>query len=367
MILISTQCFPPVLGGIETLVHSLGVALAAAGEDVRVFADYNSAADSGFDQRQPFPVYRYSGLKPLRRRKKARGIFQSSMELKPGPLCLITDSWKSLEHVDTRNFPVVLCLSHGTEIPLQPSPLKAGRIRKAFIKATYIVANSNYTANRISPYVSKPDKIRVILPGISAPSEDQKTELAIRQKLSGHNPVLITIARLEQRKGQLSVINLLPALVEKFPTLLYVIAGEGSFRGVLEQVVENHRMRSHVLFTGRLEDPYKTAWLKNSTVFVMPGILIGQDVEGFGLAYIEAALQGVPSIACNVGGAPEAVLHRQTGLVCNPEDKEKLALNILALLDNRAYCNQLGMNARARASSFLWQNKCAEYLKLLRG
>lgn len=126
-------------------------------------------------------------------------------------------------------------------------------------------------------------------------------------------------------------------------------------------------MQSHVLFTGRLEDPAKTAWLKNSTLFVMPGSLVGQDVEGFGLAYIEAALQGIPSIACNVGGAPEAVLHRQTGLVCKPEDNEKLALTTLELLGNRPYCHQLGMNARARASSFLWQNKCGEYLQLLHG
>lgn len=367
MILISTQCFPPVLGGIETLVYSLSSALAATDEGICVFADYHTASDSEFDKRQTFPIYRYSGLKPLRRRKKASDIVQNSNSRGTQRFSLITDSWKSLEHVGTTNFSVVLCLAHGSEIPLQPSVLKALRIRKAFSKATYIVANSSYTANRIKPYVDNPEKIRVILPGISAPTEDQKTELAVRQKLSGHDPILITIARLEPRKGHMSVINLLPRLVEKFPTLLYVIAGEGSCRHILEKAAAHNGVTSHVLFIGRIEDPAKTAWLKSSTLFVMPGTQVGKDVEGFGLAYIEAALQGIPSVACNAGGAAEAVLHRQTGLVCKPDDNEKLVQTMLELLGNRPYCNQLGMNARARAGSFLWQKKYQEYLQILSG
>ena len=83
-------------------------------------------------------------------------------------------------------------------------------------------------------------------------------------------------------------------------------------------------------------------------------------------AYIDAAWFGIPSIACNVGGAPEAVLHRQTGLVIEPENADTLTQAIFELLDNRLYCEQLGENARERAKEFLWQNKCIEYLSLLR-
>ena len=366
MIFISTQCFPPEQGGIQSLVYSLCAALSASGENVRVFADARSASDSVFDHQQTFPALRYSGLKPLRRRKKAREIVRLSAEQGSTAVRLITDSWKSLEHMDTKNFSTVLCLAHGTEIPAQSSLLKSRRIRKALSKATYVVANSAYTANRITPYVKDSGKIRVILPGVSAPANDETADLSVRQTLSGHDPVLITMARLEQRKGQLSVIRLLPRLVERFPKLKYVIAGEGSFRNVLEQAVQNLHMQDHVLFTGNLKEPYKTAWLKNSSLFVMPGSMVGQDVEGFGLAYIDAALLGVPSIACNVGGAPEAVLHNQTGLVCESENPETLAQCILELTNNQSFCKQLGINARLRAHSFLWQTKSTEYLALLR-
>src|SRR5687768_1042968 len=112
MIIISTQCFPPVPGGIETLVYSLSAALSAAGEDIRVYADHHSSADREFDARQHFSITRYSGLKPLRRRKKARDIFRHNLKQGGGAAGLITDSWKSLEHVDKTRFSVVLCLAH---------------------------------------------------------------------------------------------------------------------------------------------------------------------------------------------------------------------------------------------------------------
>jgi len=363
MILISTQCFPPAQGGIETLMYALASTLAGAGEHVRVFADHHSSPEREFDKCQPFPVFRYAGIKPLRRRKKARDIFRASVE--HSSPALITDSWKSLELLDTRHCSTVICLAHGTEIPLQSNTSRANRVRNAYSRATYIVANSHYTAERVKPYAGDPGKIRVILPGITAPVDDPAMDEKIRQRLAGHDPVLITIARLEDRKGQKAVISILPVLLAEFPQLLYIIAGEGSGRKELEAAVESSGTQSHVVFTGAVSDPEKSAWLKASTLFIMPGRQAGQDVEGFGLAYIEAAMQGVPAIACKVGGAPEAVLHRQTGLVCKPDDNESLAQLTLELLRNRPYIRQLGMNARARARSLLWQNKYSEYQSLL--
>jgi phosphatidyl-myo-inositol dimannoside synthase len=366
MILISTQCFPPDTGGIESLLYSLASALSAAGEEVRVYADYHSGADTLFDQQQAFPIYRFSGIKPWRRRKKARAIMRCSIEQADNPAVLITDSWKSLELVETRHLSAVLCLAHGTEIPPQVSATKSRRIRGAYSRASHIVANSHYTAGVVKPYVSRPEKIRIIHPGIPAPSEDLSGEALIQARLAVHDPVLITVARLEERKGHMSVISILPRLLAEFPRLLYVIAGNGDCLAILKTAVADTGMQSHVLFAGTVQDPEKTAWLRSSTLFIMPGRQIGQDVEGFGLAYLEAALQGLPAIACNSGGAPEAVLHRQTGLVCRPDDLEDLAQATLELLRNRPYLSQLGASAQARASTFLWKTKYTEYLRLLR-
>jgi glycosyltransferase involved in cell wall biosynthesis len=97
----------------------------------------------------------------------------------------------------------------------------------------------------------------------------------------------------------------------------------------------------------------------------MPGKMVGDDVEGFGLAYIEAAFHGVPAVASSAGGAPEAVLHENTGLVVPVNDSEKLLHAIQALLRNREHRLQLGENARLRAETFLWRNKCTEFEQLL--
>jgi phosphatidyl-myo-inositol dimannoside synthase len=364
-IVVSTQCFPPDSGGIETLMYSLSASLSIAGYDVTVYADHATRKTGTFDKNQTFKIKRFSGIKPWRRRKKAHDICRLAQSYGSDKSVLITDSWKSLELVNTEHFARVLCLVHGTEIPLVPARSKQERIGKAFAKADYIVANSAYTAQRISPYVGQKQNVRVILPGIAEPVTDDLVNTGIRQRLAGYGPVLITLARLEERKGQMDVIRILPDLVAEFPDLLYIVAGEGSYKNALAQETARLGMQDHVLFTGTVGDPEKSAWLRNSTLFVMPGKVVGDDVEGFGMAYIEAALHGVPAVASSAGGAPEAVLHESTGLVVPPDDREKLLHAIEMLLRNNEYRQQLGKNARLRANNFLWRNKHTEFLQLM--
>lgn len=364
MITIATQCFPPVVGGIENMMHALALALLRAGRPVQVFADATAGDDAAFDREQPFPVFRYGGFKPWRRRKKARAITRQAGGNDRDRI-LLTDSWKSLELVDRGPFRRVVCLVHGTEIPQQPAAGKLRRLRNSFARADYIVANSNYTAARLRPLLDEPGKIRVVLPGIAPPVMDDHADAEIRGKLKGRGPVLITLARLEPRKGHLSVIRVLSHLVKEFPDILYIIAGEGSCRASLQSAVTEAGLQNHVRFLGRILEPFKSAWLKNSTLYIMPGIAAGQDVEGFGLAYIDAALQGLPAIASDSGGAPEAVLDRQTGLVCPAGDESRLLELTREVLHNHQLLGQLGLKAKSRADKFVWDKKIREYLDLL--
>lgn len=364
MITIATQCFPPIIGGIENMMFALAMALQGADREVQVYADVSTSKDAEFDRAQSFPIRRYGGLKPLRRWIKARAITRQAASSGQNGV-LLTDSWKSLELVGRKHFRRVVCLVHGTEIPVQPSAAKLRRLHNSFAKADYIVANSNYTAGRVRPWLPEPDKLRVILPGIAAPAGEERADAEVRKQLAGRNPVLITLARLEPRKGHLAVLQVLSQLVSEFPDILYIIAGEGTHRNTIESAVNAAGLQAHVRFPGRILDPEKSAWLKNSTLYIMPGITTGQDVEGFGLAYIDAALQGLPAIASDSGGAPEAVLDRQTGLVCPAGDETQLLQLTRELLHNRSLLDQLGMNAKLRAEGFLWDKKISEYLSLL--
>jgi len=366
MILISSQTYPPQVGGMENLMYSLCVALATNGEQITVFVDrFQSRKDRIFDMDLAFEVFRFAGPKPLRRRIKARALrkfIQSHNCLSPK---LLTDTWKSLEHVDNRLFSNIICLAHGTEIAGQLPINKSTRIRNAYLKARYIIANSHYTASLLLPYIDKPDKIHVIFPGIQPPISLLTRDDSIKNTLTAYGPKIITVARLDQRKGHHHIIRIMPTLLKHFPDLLYIIVGDGPERAPLQQLARDLGVIKSVLFMGTLAGPEKSACLQHSDLFVMPGSAVGNNVEGFGMAYIEAASFGLPAIACNTGGAGEAVLHNQTGLVSEPNDLQQLQINILTLLKNRDLRARLGSNAQKRSNSFLWDNKVLEYKALL--
>jgi len=366
MIIVSTQCFPPALGGIENLMYDLSNSLSALGERVVVFADGhkgNRAGPQGTDRR--FQVFRYSGPKPWRRRRKAAAIRKFSLAHAGTRQNLVTDSWKSLEYIDPGLFSRVLCLAHGSELPLKASPRRFDRIRRCLEPADSIIANSHYTANRLSAYVVDPSMIKIIYPGICRPAVDAAAEKEVRRQLRSYGPVLITVARLEKRKGHFDMIRILPALAAEFPALLYIIAGDGTFRKSLEDHVSRYGVKENVLFTGRVDRIHKNALLSASDLFVMPGNSSGNDVEGFGTAYLEAASLGLPSVAGDTGGAAEAVLHNRTGLVCRPGDPQDLKRCVLTLLRDHSLRQKMGESARLRAKDFLWARKIHEYRDLL--
>jgi phosphatidylinositol alpha-1,6-mannosyltransferase len=346
-------------------MYSLAKHIRAGGEDVVVFADHHGTQEQNtFDRNQDFRISRYRGFKPYRRRRKAWDMVAFARANGAGAR-LIADTWKSLEHVDGLPFSAVLCLAHGTELPPRPSLIKLRRIRKSFGKAACVVANSEYTAGLAKLYINDTDKIRVVYPGVETPVSDGSLQQAVAQRLAPHVAVLITVARLEQRKGQHQVIRALPGLVREFPSLLYVIIGEGSERDGLEKLASDLGVSRNLLFAGQLQGAMKNAYLANSDVFVMPGSKIGRDIEGFGMAYIEAACFGVPAVACRAGGAAEAVIHEHTGLVCDPDRPEQLQEAIRRLLSDRTLRERLGQNAQARSAGFHWPGKIREYISLL--
>ena len=365
MIVIATQCYPPRVGGIENLLYGLSAALFSRGHQIIVFADsHGDAQEFAFDDKQGFIVKRHSGMKFLRRRKKARDISLFIQQNKP--LAIICDSWKSLELLRSETVPAVLCLAHGTELPVQCSRAKVKRIEASLTKATAVIANSHYTASRTKPFLANPAQLHVINPGINTPTvADKKTRDSITARLNQHSPILISVARLEKHKGLDNVLRLLPRLINACPKLIYIVVGEGPEQPTLLKLVKELCLEHHVLLTGTLSEQDRNAYLSLSDVFVMPGKTTGDNVEGFGIAYIEAAYFGVPAIASLVGGAAEAVINEHTGLVCQANDQEGVFNALIRLLKNEALRRSFGENAKQRAQILLWPNVIKKYEGLL--
>lgn len=361
MIVIATQSFPPDRGGIENLMGGLAQMLHSSGRAVRVFADraHDNAAFA-----PPFEVARFGGIKPLRRRLKAWAVAKAVNGAKADGV--FADSWKSVELLGDLSAPLAV-LAHGMEFPARPSAAKQGRIARAFAKAKTVIASSAYTASVAKAYVSGATRLVVINPPIAPQPAPSASALAgIREIIAGRSPVLLTLCRLEPRKGVDMVIRALPRILDVHPKALHIIAGGGDDRARLEALARESGVTGSVHFAGMVDGEAKAALFASADTFVMPTRREGDSVEGFGIVYMEAAWYGLAALAGREGGAVDAVADGETGVVCDAGDVSAVAEGVLKLIDDRAQGGRLAKAAAARAHGpAQWAAALPRYLNAL--
>lgn len=361
-ILIATQTFPPDTGGIESLMGGFAEALAASGHRVEVFADRirTGRADPAA---RPFALCRFGGPQPLRRLRKRLAI---AAALRAGPAAILCDSWKSVAALP-RAAPPPLVLAHGMEFPPEPRPAKLARIRAALARAGAVAANSGYTARLLRPLLAPGASCAVIAPPIAPQPEPGEADLAAARALvAGRGPVLLTLARLEPRKGVDQVIRALPGLARRHPGLLYLVAGAGADGGRLAALAAGLGVADRLRFLGRVEEGMKAALFRSADLFAMPTRREGASVEGFGLVYLEAAWHGLPALAGQEGGAADAVAAGETGALCDGADAAAVESALAALLADRASLRRMGERAALRVrAECVWPAVLPRYLALL--
>jgi phosphatidyl-myo-inositol dimannoside synthase len=361
VIAIATQCFAPDIGGIEALMTWLADELSASGVRVEVFADRVRSRVAPPLER-PYRIHRFGSIRPLRRFSKHRAITRL---IKSGEVSgIFADSWKSLEAIPQTDAPIAV-LAHGTELPVDASPAKIRRIRTAFARARSIIASSNYPAGLVANVIGGPtEKILVVNPPIPPLPQPEAAALAqIDGLIDGRGPVFVSLARLEPRKGIDTIVRALPALRRKHPRLVYLIAGDGKDMGRLRELAAALDVSGAVIFLGPVVDPQpKAALLSRADIFVMPGRREGSSVEGFGIAFVEAAWYGAPALAGSDGGAADAVVANETGLLCDGSDDRSVAAALARLLDDEPLRRKLGAAAAERARGLVWSAALPRYL-----
>lgn len=337
------------------MMGSMVLSLQESGHAVTVLADGKADVE---DPKRPFRVARFSGWKPLRRWLKAR---EADKLIRSGTFDqIIADTWKSVEHLTAGSIPVTV-LAHGMEFPAAPSQKKSHRISAAFAKATDVVANSSFTAKLAAPYV-KANRLRVVTPAVAVQPAAEPERLERLRAATGEGPQLVTLCRLEPRKGVDRLIEAVGQLRLKYPGLKLHIAGDGADRTRLEHLAEQTGVADAILFHGRVSDADKAALFQIADVFAMPARREGNSVEGFGIVYLEAAWYGVPSLAGIEGGAADAVIDGKTGLLCDGADITSVAAALDQLLGDHELRKQLGENAARHASEQTWPHKIENFL-----
>ena len=347
----------------------MAAAMHKSGNDVLVVADGKKDES---DIIKTYNIKRFNGWKPIRRIKKAKYINQ---------LCntrnieaIYADSWKSIEYLKSIDVPIFV-LAHGTEIQKNISNLnfykkfKQKRIFSSYKKSKKIIANSNYTKELIKESLKiKANKIDIIHPGIDIYEKfiGNHTILRIKRIINNSHPVIITLARLELRKGHKLVLDALSRLIKRYPNLLYIIAGDGPFKKGIKEYARQLGINENIKFLGWITEPEKSVLLKSTNLFIMTPHLDKESVEGFGMSFIDAAFHALATVGTDSGGIPDAIIDGKTGLIAKTSDVNDITAKIDELLSNPKKRIALGKAGQRNAlEKFQWENKVKEYLNLI--
>ena len=359
MYLIVTRAFPPELGGMQSLMWGLTKEMSK-NFMIKVFADYQENHKE-FDKNENFSIERVGGIKFLRKIRKAQLINEFLKENKVQGI--IADHWKSLELIKTDK--KKYCLIHGKEINHPKESSLNKRVIKVLNNVEKVIANSEYTKNlAINNGVIK-EKVKVINPGVNPAKELNKKSLEkVESLLKTKTPRLITVSRFDKRKNHEKIIMALRNLKQIYPDIVYICIGYGDEEESLKKLVEELNLGSQVMFFKDVTDDLKNSLIAKSHIFVMPSIIHKKSVEGFGIAYVEAAQYGVPSLGGKDGGASDAIEHDKTGLICNGNNLDDIYSSLNSMIENKKYF-ELGRNAKEYVTKFQWEKIIDEYKKIL--
>jgi phosphatidyl-myo-inositol dimannoside synthase len=372
-----TVDFPPAKGGMATYCFELAKNLSVLKNNVTVLAQAGRGA-SEFDKTQGFKTIR---MKPI-----TNGNAYDNLLLTAGTMffyalyailkfkCrkLYVHSWSPCglaAFLIRKIFGVPYYVSaHGMEVM---QPLNSGRATKVMLRvlnnASRIFSSTNYLKQKLIDIGVRGDLIMVV--PLGADPEVFKcgldtAEIKALYSLTDRK-VILSVGRLQERKGFDITIASMPAVLEKIPNALYLICGCGPFEAELREQAAALGLNEKVVFAGFLEDSELPKYYNTCDIFVMPSRVIAArgDIEGFGIVYLEANACCKPVIGGNAGGVPEAVSDGKTGLLVDPTDKKALADAIISLLSDTELSNRLGVGGRQRVENDLNWRSCAAKIR----
>lgn len=156
--------------------------------------------------------------------------------------------------------------------------------------------------------------------------------------------IIGNISRLTKEKGQQYLIKSLPLIIEKIPSVVLLIIGDGPDKKYFKDLAINLGIEDKVIFTGYVDDVFK--YYKYMDIFVFPTVW---DLEGFGLVMVEAMSQKIPVIASNLGPVPEIIDNGKTGILVQPKNAEAIAETVIELANNKEKRKILGENGYKKA------------------
>jgi phosphatidylinositol alpha-1,6-mannosyltransferase len=254
--------------------------------------------------------------------------------------------------------------THGLELT---GTLVPGMLRHIGRDAALLTAVSNWAKKALERSFGWEGRMELLPSGIDTDQfRPDVDDAVVRDRHAlGSAPVVCCVSRLVARKGQDMLIRALPAVARAIPDVRLLMVGIGPYEGALRKVAADSGVADRVVFAGAAPYAELPAYFRAGNVFAMPCRLrwFGFDVEALGAVFLQGAAVGRPVIAGDSGGAPEAVIPGETGLVVDPTRPEPLADAITSLLQDRARAEAMGKAGAAWVHNEWTWEKMANRLK----
>ena len=353
-VLFVTNDFGPRAGGIETFIIGLIERRAFASTIVYTSAQANSQDyDQMWERKYGVKVIRDSSriLLPTPRVARRISALIKAEEISvaafgaAAPLGLLAHSMKRSGIVR------IVALTHGHEVwwaKVFPFNLLLRRIGTGVDSLTYL---GEYTRQMISRPLTQSAKSAMIkiAPGIDTDHFSPRNSANLRQSLQlSQKKVIVCVARLVHRKGQDKLIDAMPSILESISNAHLLIVGQGPYQSKLVKRVKKLGLEESVTFVGRINYEKLPEYICVGDLFAMPSRsrFGGLEVEGLGIAYLEASACGLPVIAGSSGGAPDAVVDGKSGVVVNGTDITAIAKTVIKFLRDPEGSRQMGQFGR---------------------
>ncbi|MCL3993660.1 glycosyltransferase family 4 protein [Streptomyces lavenduligriseus] len=356
--LIVTNDFPPRPGGIQAFLHNMALRLEPG--RLVVYASTwkrgreGAEATAAFDAEQPFTVVRDRTTMLLPTpgaTRRAAGLLRehgctSVWFGAAAPLGLMAPA---LRRAGAER---LVATTHGHEAGWAQLPAARQLLRRIGESTDTLTYLGEYTRSRIAGALTPQAAARMVqLP----PGVDEKTFHpgsggdAVRARLGlTDRPVVVCVSRLVPRKGQDTLIRAMPRILAAEPDTVLLIVGGGPYERDLRRLARETGVAGSVRFTGAVPWSELPAHYGAGDVFAMPCRTRrgGLDVEGLGIVYLEASATGLPVVAGDSGGAPDAVLDGETGWVVRGGEPAEAADRIVTLLQDAGLRRRMGERGR---------------------
>lgn len=368
--LLLSEIFPPKTGGsgrwfweIYRRLPRQGV-MVAAGTDARA-----DVFDRGHDLRvvrTPLSMNRWGvrSWSELRGYVRAyRAVRRVVRDNQVGQLhCgrLLPEGWIAWLMKKSHGLPYV-CYVHGEETNYGVASRElAWMMRRVIRSADYLIANSRNTARVLRDgWGLSEEKVKILNPGVDLERfVPAARDEAVRAELDwGDRPVVMTVGRLQRRKGQDQLIRALPRIRQAVPDVLYAIVGDGADREYLQQLIVEHDVADHVQMLGEIDDEQMIQCYQQCDLFALPNRDVDGDFEGFGMVLLEAQACGRPVLAGDSGGTSETMRVGETGRIVPCDHPDPLADAVGELLSDEELRQKMGRAARSWVTArFGWES-----------